>query len=148
LERPSAIRSATLLTDLGDRGELFQIVRQVREQRRVDRRIADRHERERVAVGRRFRDRRHRNVAGGADAVLDDHALIPALRQPVGNDARESVRRAAGREADDDVDRPCGIIRVVGGARCRCGCERHERACQKSCENCHRLPLGWSAVVR
>jgi hypothetical protein len=71
----------------------------------VHRSVADRHQRQRVAVGRALRDRRHRNIAGRADAVLDDHALVPGLRKAIADHARERIRRPAGREADQDADR-------------------------------------------
>jgi hypothetical protein len=96
--------------DLRDRRELLQVVGQIGEQGRVDGGITDRHQRDRVTVGRRLGDRRHGDIAVGAGAVLDDHALAPALRHAVGDDARERVRRAAGGEADDDAHRPRWIV--------------------------------------
>jgi hypothetical protein len=37
---------------------------------------------------------------------LDDDLLVPHQRQLLADHARERIRAAAGREADDDADRP------------------------------------------
>ena len=65
-----------------------------------------------VAVGLGRRDVGGAERAAGARPVLDDHRLAPALRQPVGQDARDHVGPAGRRRRDDD---PHGAVRVVGG---------------------------------
>ena len=49
-----------------------------------------------MAVGGRTRDRLSGDVARSARSVLNDEWLAEALRQPLTNQAREDVARAAG----------------------------------------------------
>ena len=58
-------------------------------------------------------DRLGADIAGGAGTVLDDDRLAPFTRQPITDDARNGVRRAAGRERHDDLHR---AVRIVFGA--------------------------------
>ena len=89
-----------------DRREVRRLVGQVREQRRVHRDVADRHDAERVAVGRGLGDLSDADVAGGAGPVLDHHRLA------AGSPAALSRRRArAGRSG-----RPAGRARSCGSA--------------------------------
>ena len=60
------------------------------------------HQQQRVAVGRRAGDELGRDVAGGAGPGLDDELLAELLRQPLRDQARGDVGRAAGRLADDE----------------------------------------------
>src|SRR5262249_54598482 len=48
-------------------------------------------------------------VGSGARAVLDNNRLTDALRQPLPDEPRQHVLRAAGRNADDDPDGPAWI---------------------------------------
>ena len=47
-----------------------------------------------------------RDIAAGARPVLDDEWLTEPLRQPLSDQARDDVGRAAGGKADDDAHRP------------------------------------------
>jgi len=82
-----------------------EIERQVRKQRRVDR-AAQRHHGERVTVRRRFHDRLHGDIAAGAGPVVDDELLTETLRQPLADQPRVDVVRAARSEADNDAHWP------------------------------------------
>ena len=59
-----------------------------------------------VAVGRRARDHLAGDIAAGAGAVLDHDRLAERLLEPLAEDARHHVARAAGREAEHERDRP------------------------------------------
>src|SRR5262249_35249455 len=59
----------------------------------------------RVAIGRRFHHRLHGDIAARARPVIDDELLAEALRQPLADQPRIDVVRAARREADDDAHR-------------------------------------------
>ena len=83
---------------------------------------------QRVAVGGRAHDRLGADIAAGARPVLDDELLAEPLRQPLADQARDDVVRAAGGKADDDAHRPRRIGlrpcdardgRQRGGARCQ-----------------------------
>ena len=75
-----------------------------------------------VAVGRRAHHAADADAAAGAADVLDDHRLAERLPQPIVQDARDGVGRAAGRERHDHGDRPRRIgLRergVAAGERC------------------------------
>ena len=60
---------------------------------------------QRLAVGRQLRQLRRRERAVGAGPVLDDHRLVPGLLQLLADVARDDVGGAAGRKADQDLDR-------------------------------------------
>ena len=61
---------------------------------------------QRVAVGRRAHDRLDGDIAAGAGPVLDQKILTDMLRQPLAQQPRDHVGRAAGIEADDQPHRP------------------------------------------
>ena len=108
--------------DVADEIEIELVV-----ERRVDRvRRAD--QEERVAVRRRAHDRLGGDIAAGARPVLDDEWLAEPLRQPLTDQAREDVGRAAGGKADDDAHRPRRIGLRPGDARY--GRERGGTRCQ------------------
>src|SRR5262245_30805799 len=58
-----------------------------------------------MAVGGRTRHCLDGDVARSTRPVLDDEWLAETLRQPLTNQAREDVRRAARGEADNDAHR-------------------------------------------
>jgi hypothetical protein len=47
-----------------------------------------------------------RDIAARAGTVLDDDRLPKAILQPLTDDARQNVGRAAGGKADENPDRP------------------------------------------
>ena len=57
-----------------------------------------------------------RDLAGGAGAVLDDHALAERGAEALGDEARGQIGRTAGGEADDETQRLVGVLRVGRGA--------------------------------
>ena len=69
-----------------------------------DVRRADRQQR--IAVGGRTHDGLGGDIARGAGPILDDDRLTETLLQPLPDHAGEKVRRAAGRKADQNADRP------------------------------------------
>jgi hypothetical protein len=77
-------------------------------ERRVDRiRRAD--DDERIAVRARPCRRLGADRAAGARPVVNDEGLAEPLRQPLTDQTRENVEGAAGREANDDMDRPISL---------------------------------------
>ena len=101
--------------------------------------VAVRGEHQRVAVGRRLGD------AGGArqpGAVLDDHLLLPHRAQLVGQNARQAVGDAAGRERHDDAH---GLVRIV--ALRRGDAAGGERAPRCRATGCAGLSYGISLSV-
>ena len=58
--------------------------------------FAGRDQEERIAVGGRAHDRLGADIAAGTRPVLDDEWLAKPLRQPLTDQAREDVGRAAG----------------------------------------------------
>ena len=50
-----------------------------------------------------------RDIGAPTRPVFDDEWLAEPIRQPLTDQARENVGRAAGSHADDDAHRPCGI---------------------------------------
>ena len=69
---------------------------------------------QRVAIRRRFRDAVCRDIAGGAGNVVDQYRLSPRFGEFLAEQARDGVRRTAGRETDNEVDRFLGVIRLRG----------------------------------
>jgi hypothetical protein len=65
------------------------------------------------------------DIAAGAGAVLDNHRLAEPLLQPFGHDAGHRIDAAAGRNVNDDFDRP---VRIVGRGIVRAGHRRGHRA--------------------
>ena len=77
-------------SDVADEIEVELVV-----ERRVDRvRRAD--QEERIAVRRRAHDRLGADIAAGTRAVFDDEWLAEPLRQPLSDQPRDNVGRAAG----------------------------------------------------
>src|SRR5262245_16579930 len=83
-------------------------------------------QKQRMAVGGRTRHYLGGDLPLRARSILDDEWLAETLRQPLTNQAREDVGWTAGREADDDADRPRRVglreseardYRQRGGAR-------------------------------
>ena len=95
--------------------------------RRIDR-VRRTDQEERVAVRRRTHDRLGGDIAAGARPVLDDEWLAEPLRQPLTDQAREDVVRAAGGKADDDAHRPRRI--GLRPSETRHGRERGSARCQ------------------
>ena len=69
---------------------------------------------QRVAVIGGARGARGGGGAAGADHVLDDDALAERLRHMRGDDARDDVGRAAGRERHDHGDGAGRIVLRLG----------------------------------
>jgi len=81
-------------------------------------RVIDRHaagaDQERSAVWRRLGDIFGGDDRAAARLVLNNHRLAEIFRQFLPEHARDDVVAAAGRETDDDVDRPRWIFcRIV-----------------------------------
>ena len=83
---------------------------------------------ERIAIGRRTRDRLQREIAAGTRPVVDDHRLAEPLRQRLTDEPRDDVGRAAGGNEDHQCHRPRRISlrpcntrhgRQRGSARCQ-----------------------------
>jgi hypothetical protein len=83
-----------------------------------------RHHEERIAVRRRPHDHFGADIAAGARPVLDDELLAEPLRQPLPDQARQNVGRAAGGEADNQVHRMPRI-----GVRSRRPADSRKRGC-------------------
>jgi hypothetical protein len=126
------------------RGKRDRLVRQFDHRRQVPRWIeielvdvlvaADRvgRDKDRVTVGLGLGDVFHADIAVGAGAVLDHHRLAQRAGQIVANHARCDIGRTAGRERNDEMDRP---VWPVGG---RDTAERysHDRNQGRSDEPC------------
>ncbi len=92
--------------DAGDRRDVAdEIELEIVVERGVDGVVRPGHE-QRVAVGRRVRDRLDRDIAAGAGTVVDDYGRSEPLRQPLRDDAGDDVLRAAARKAAEDAHRP------------------------------------------
>jgi hypothetical protein len=61
---------------------------------------------QRVAVRGSADHRFGREIAAGAGTIVDDERMAQPGRQPIGDDAREQIGRAAGSRADDEPHRP------------------------------------------
>src|SRR5882672_10927530 len=95
--------------DAGDRRDIAdEIEIQLVVQCRVDcvRRSA---EEERVTVWWRTHDRLSAQIAASAAPILDDKWLAEPFREPLTDQTRDDVGRAAGAKPDDDAHRPRGI---------------------------------------
>ncbi len=90
---------------------------------RIDR-MRSRREEQRVAVGRRLRDRLGRDRSAAAAALVDDHRLAPDLGDLLPDHPREGIRPGT----DDKADRFRGIVLRRGVSRG----DRRER--QPRCE--------------
>jgi hypothetical protein len=76
-----------------------------------------------VAVGRRARHRLQREIAAAARSVVDDDRLAQPLREPLTDQPRNDVGRAAGADEHDHGHRPCRPSLREGRAR-----QRRQRA--------------------
>ena len=85
-----------------------------------------------VSVRRRVHDRLRRKIAGGAAPVVDDPRLSQGLVQFRGDDARERVGPAAGRERYQEPHGPSGIGGLGSerraAAQCKKAAAKHEDA--------------------
>ena len=79
--------------DVADEIEIELVV-----ERRVDR-VRRTDQKECIAVGGRTHDRLGADIAAGARPVLDDEWLAEPLRQPLTDQARDDVGRAARRQS-------------------------------------------------
>ncbi len=77
------------------------------------------HRQQRVAVRRRAHHGLRGDIAAGAGAALDHERLAQALGEPLPDQSRHQIRRAAAAEAFDDTHRPRRIIGRVSRARSR-----------------------------
>ena len=77
-----------------------------------------------VAVGRALGDRAGCERAAGAGAIVHHDLLAERLAHLLGHHARQRIVAAAGRERNDQRDRPVGIGLRVGA---RCGDEERDR---------------------
>ena len=80
---------------------------------------------DRISVRRRFRDRIGAEIAPGARPIFDDDRLLEEFGQPLADQPRDGVHRAARRERNDDADRAgwIGLSPAFAGQ----GGERPER---------------------
>ncbi len=93
--------------DLRHQSEILQrLIAGLRLRDRQDGKRADRRERERVAVGRKFQRSLRSDEAAGACPILDDDLLSERLRELAGHEARDGIGRAAGRKRNDQAQRP------------------------------------------
>jgi hypothetical protein len=65
---------------------------------------------QRMAVCRGADHRFGRKVAAGAGSIFHDEWLPQARREPIGDNARQQIRRAARRGADQELHRPCRVV--------------------------------------
>ncbi len=84
-----------------------------------------------VAVGGCLGDRVRGDQSAGAGAVLDHEGLARRLRELLRDDAPGDIGAAAGREADDKLDRMVRIFRL-GVARSRRETNRQRQAERKA----------------
>ena len=88
-----------------------------------------------------------REGVAGAAAVLDDDALAPLLRQPLGDGARQHVGQRAGRGGHDDGDGAVGIGLRRARARAALASSRPSRIKRPSSRR-HGLPPCRCVVAR
>ena len=74
------------------------------------RRVRAHRDQQRVAVGRRGRDRLRADHVGGTGPVLHEDGHAPAFVHALGEQAPERIDRAARRERHDDPNRLLGIF--------------------------------------
>jgi NAD(P)-dependent dehydrogenase (short-subunit alcohol dehydrogenase family) len=115
--------------DVADEIEIEFVV-----ERRVDRVEATDQE-QHVTVRRRSHDDFGANITAGTRPVLDDERLAEALQQPLTDQARDDVGRAASGKGGDQVHRPRWI-----GLRQRDA--RHGRQRGGACCEMQELPTG------
>ncbi|SPR96292.1 hypothetical protein CBM2634_A100230 [Cupriavidus taiwanensis] len=117
------------------RRQVGWLVGQVGHQRGIHRDIADRHQRDRVAVRRGLGHHVDTDGAGCAGLVLDQHALAGGLGQALSDRTRQHVGRPSRGKRHDQAYRLCRISRRLGVRRsrtepCRAGCRAGEQAMQ------------------
>ena len=125
-------------------------------------REAHRDEKQRVAIGRRFRRGIDADGAASAATVVDDHPLPEALAELRGHHASYDVVRAARRERDDEPHR----LRRIG-LRVRPSSQKQEEKAQDKahrhilalylrrsvrrystvCISCRRLTVRWNSAA-
>src|SRR4029079_5757228 len=97
--------------DPPDRGEvLARVIANVGIEVRPDRQSAGVAEPDGVAVGIGLRERAGADSAAGAGAVVDDDLLAERLAELVADGADDDGGAAAGREGNDERDRPGRIV--------------------------------------
>ena len=74
---------------------------------------------QRVAVGRGAHHRLGGNIAAGAGPAFHHKGLVQMLRQPLPDQTRDQIRRAAAAQAFNDAHRPGRIIVGVSETPCR-----------------------------
>ena len=99
---------------------LLGVVRELRIERGIDR-VIGRGDQQRVAVLVGLGDGIGRKNAAGARLRLEHDGASEFGGHAVGDEPRHDVDRAAGRERQDELDRPVGILRQ------RRRCARHKR---------------------
>ena len=95
---------------------------------------------ERIAVGHRPDHVFGADIVGGAGPVFDHELAVKAARQPISDQPRHHVDRAAGGKADNDLDRPGRIVGREGAARN--GRQRGSPDCQlqeRAARKCHGI---------
>ena len=126
----------------GDEADIFEGVQRVVGELAVERgagRHADVVEQQRVAVRLGAGDAAGAQRAAGAADILDDDLLAEILGHGFGDQARDRVGRAAGRERHDDGDRAVGI--GLGGSR-----KRGRRECRGGKQSCHEFHYWFSSL--
>src|SRR5437667_5424140 len=73
---------------------------------------------ERVAIGRRARDPADADRSGGAGHILDNHRLAQPPSHALGDNARNRIHLAAGRDRNDHAHRMAGIYFRRCNLRC------------------------------
>src|SRR5712691_9007506 len=109
-------------SDPADRREvLARIVADIAIEARPDRQRAGISQQDGGAVGRAFRHRASSDRAAGAAAVVDDDRLAERLAHLVRDDPPDDGGAAAGRERDNERDRPVRIVLRGRGRRRHAG---------------------------
>ena len=123
--------------DHSDRREIgHRIERQLGIERRIDCMTAEAHQK-RVAVRERLGHRLGGEIAAGARPIFDHDRLPQGRLHRLRDRARHRVRGAAGRCADQELDRPRRII--VGLQRWRRRQQHAADADDMECATCGRL---------
>src|SRR3954447_5687015 len=75
----------------------------------IDHKWRRRRRKQRVSIRSRMVDEIRADISGRAGSVLDDYRMAPFAREPVPDQSRDRVGRAAGRERYDDFHRSVRI---------------------------------------